>query len=65
MGNILEDHYFAIEAFSIFLRMVLTKLKYPNANQMSIRLENTEEIYALLCDYFDLNVIEKNRRSIV
>lgn len=40
MGNILQDHYFAVEAFSLFLRMVLTKLKYPNANQMKIRLEN-------------------------
>lgn len=57
MSDILRDYYVASEVFSIFLRIILVKLNYKDADNLGKYLDNTEEIYSILCDYFDLNVI--------
>lgn len=57
MNDILRDYYLASEMFSLFLRMILVKVGYKDADNLTKNLQNTEEIFSILCDYFDLNVI--------
>lgn len=52
--EIMDKFYIGLEIMSLFFRSLLQKLQYADAGMPDKKLK-TDDIYAILSEYFDLN----------
>lgn len=57
----MKNYYISAEILGLFLRELLVKVGYEGAENCLNQLENISDIYSILLEFFDLNVMTKTK----
>ena len=59
----MKNYHISAEVFGLFLRQLLVKVGYNGAKDCKTQLEKVNDVYAVLFEYFDLNVVTKSKEA--